>query len=66
MMKHLRKSFYAMSDEIRLKILAHLYRYKKLCVCQIQPIFGISQPNLSFHLRILRDANLVNTEQKGK
>jgi ArsR family transcriptional regulator len=65
-LESLRLSYYAMSDEIRLKILHLLTKYDELCVCQIQPVFKISQPNLSFHLRILRDANLVKTEKKGK
>jgi len=65
-LEYLRKVYYALSDSIRLMILRILIEYKELCVCQIQPIFKISQPNLSFHLRILRDADLVKTEKRGK
>ena len=65
-LEELRKNYYAMSDEIRLKVLKLLTEHKELCVCQLLPVFGISQPNLSFHLRILRDANLVKTEKRGK
>ena len=65
-LEELRKNYYAMSDEIRLKVLKLLTEYNELCVCQLLPVFGISQPNLSFHLRILRDANLVKTEKRGK
>jgi ArsR family transcriptional regulator len=65
-LENLRKAYYALSDEIRLKIIRLLLEYEELCVCQLQPIFNISQPNLSFHLRILRDAHLVKTTKRGK
>ena len=63
---NLKKFYYALSDEVRLKILKLLYENKKMCVCEIQSFLGISQPNLSFHLKILREANIVKTEKKGK
>ncbi len=65
-LENLRKVYHALSDEIRLKIIRLLLDHKELCVCQLLPIFKISQLNLSFHLRILRDANLVKTEKRGK
>ena len=65
-LEELRKNYYAMSDDIRLRVLKLLTEHDELCVCQLLPVFGISQPNLSFHLRILRDANLVKTEKRGK
>ncbi len=65
-LERLKVSYYALSDETRLRILKVLSEEKELCVCQIQSIFGISQPNLSFHLRILREANMVRTKKRGK
>jgi len=65
-LESLKKIYHALSDEIRLKIIKLLLDHEELCVCQLQPIFKISQPNLSFHLRILRDANLVKAEKRGK
>ena len=62
----LRDIFYALSDDIRLKIIRLLIAHKELCVCQFQEIFNISQPNMSFHLRILKRANLVNSRKEGK
>ena len=62
----LRKVFYALSDEIRLKIVRLLISHSELCVCQFQEIFGISQPNISFHLRVLRDAGLIKSRKEGK
>lgn len=62
----LREIYYALSDDIRLTILKLLLEEGELCVCQIQPILKISQPNLSFHLRVLRDAGLVKWRKEGK
>ena len=62
----IREIFYALSDEIRLKIVRLLIAHKELCVCQLQEVFGISQPNISFHLRILKNAKLVKSRREGK
>ena len=62
----LRKVFYALSDEIRLKIVRLLISHSELCVCQFQEIFGISQPNISFHLRVLKDAGLIKSRKERK
>jgi ArsR family transcriptional regulator len=61
----LRDIFYALSDKIRLEIIRLLIDNGEMCVCKFQEIFKISQPNLSFHLGILRKANLVKTRRKG-
>ena len=61
----LRDVFYALSDKIRLEIIRLLIDNEEMCVCKFQEIFEISQPNLSFHLSILRKASLVKTRKKG-
>ena len=61
----LRDIFYALSDKVRLEIIRLLIDNGEMCVCKFQEIFKISQPNLSFHLSILRKANLVKTRRKG-
>lgn len=60
-----RELFYALSDKIRLKIIKLLTENEEICVCKFQEIFKLPQPNLSFHLSILRKAKLVNTRKKG-
>lgn len=60
------KVFYALSDPIRLSIVKSLLEHEELCVCQITQAFGLSQPNASFHLRILKEASLVLWEKRGK
>ena len=61
----LRDIFYALSDKVRLEIISLLIDNGEMCVCKFQEIFKISQPNLSFHLGILRKSGLVTTRRKG-
>ncbi|WP_293444964.1 metalloregulator ArsR/SmtB family transcription factor [Persephonella sp.] len=63
---NIREVFYALSDDIRLKIVRILIENEEVCVCQFQEIFGLSQPNVSFHLRILKKAGLVKSRKEGK
>ena len=62
----IREVFYALSDEIRLKIVRLLIAHQELCVCQFQEIFNVSQPHISFHLGVLKKAGLVNSRKEGK
>ena len=45
----------AAADGTRVKILKMLQQ-RKLCVCEMQAVLGISQPSVSRHLRLLEDA----------
>lgn len=55
----------AMSHPKRLEIV-HLLRGQELSVTQIQDMLDLPQANLSQHLQILRQANIVETKRKGK
>lgn len=55
----------ALGDETRLRVI-ELLRGGELCVCDIQAGIGISQSLLSFHLRVLRDAELVTDRRAGR
>ena len=57
--------FHALSDKIRLQVL-DLLRTKELCVCELTDILNIPQSKLSFHLKTLRETNLVNSRQQGR
>jgi ArsR family transcriptional regulator, arsenate/arsenite/antimonite-responsive transcriptional repressor len=59
------KGFQALSDTLRMQVL-ELLSSRELCVCEITEILDIPQSKLSFHLKTLREANLVNTRQQGK
>jgi ArsR family transcriptional regulator len=54
----------ALSDPNRVKIVKIL-QHRPLCVCEIQSALGISQPNVSNHLRILENAGLVEYYKEG-
>jgi DNA-binding transcriptional ArsR family regulator len=58
--------FKALADPHRLTILATLARAKdEVCVCDFTSGLPLNQPTVSHHLRILRDAALVNCERRG-
>ena len=56
----------ALSDPIRVQVVDVLRRHAgKVCVCELVPLFDISQPTLSHHLKKLRDADIVGVERRG-
>lgn len=57
--------FRALSDPLRLQIL-ELLRSQELCVCELCEQLDVSQSKLSFHLKNLKDANLLNSRQQGR
>jgi ArsR family transcriptional regulator, arsenate/arsenite/antimonite-responsive transcriptional repressor len=59
--------FKALGDETRLNILGFLLaKGDALCVCHIEDhVKELSQPTISHHLRLLREAGLVTAERKG-
>ena len=56
--------FKAMSDETRLKIIDML-SCDELCACDILEEFAITQPTLSYHMKILTESGLVNARKDG-
>lgn len=56
--------FRALADPFRLKILA-LLAVQPLCVCVIRSVLEISDSRLSYHLSILKKADLIAGEQSG-
>lgn len=57
--------FHALSEPLRLQVL-ELLKQQELCVCELCDRLGTSQSKLSFHLKVLKDAQLVRTRQDGK
>jgi ArsR family transcriptional regulator, arsenate/arsenite/antimonite-responsive transcriptional repressor len=56
----------ALADPTRLRILSLLSRHEgEVCVFEIVESFTLEQPTISHHLRILRDAGLVDCRKKG-
>lgn len=56
----------AVSDPTRLRMLDLLAgQPEPLCVCDITPQFPQNQPTISHHLKLLRDAGLIETARRG-
>ena len=64
-MKSLERSFKALSDETRLKILGLVLRNGPMCVCEVERILQITQSKASRHLRYMRDAGLLEDSREG-
>ena len=57
--------FHALSDATRLVVLDML-RDGERCVCELQDQIDIAQSRLSFHLKVLKDAGLVDDRKEGR
>lgn len=56
----------AVGDPTRLRMLDLLAQQPEpLCVCDITPHFPQNQPTISHHLKLLREAGLIETERRG-
>ena len=56
----------ALADPTRLRILSVLSRHGgEVCVFELVECFTLEQPTISHHLRIMRDAGLVDCRKKG-
>ena len=54
-----------LSDTNRLRILNLLYE-RELCVCELEYLLGISQSNLSKHLRLMSNAGFLEGRRENK
>jgi len=64
-MKKIAEFYKALGDEVRLKIL-HMLTEREMCVCEIIDRLDMSQPAVSHHLKILRQAGVVTDTRDGK
>lgn len=56
--------FAALSDPARLRILELLDQHE-ICVCELAPKLKLSQPTVSYHVRLLSEAGFVTTRKEG-
>lgn len=63
----LARMFKALSDPVRLRLLSLIASHEggEACVCDLTGPFDVSQPTISHHLKVLRDAGLVGSERRG-
>jgi ArsR family transcriptional regulator len=56
----------ALGDPVRLQIVDVLHHHAGcICVCEINDLFDLSQATISHHLKVLRDAGIVDSEKRG-
>ena len=56
----------ALGDPVRLQLVDVLRKHAgKVCVCELVPLFDLSQPTVSHHLKVLREAGIVDSERQG-
>jgi ArsR family transcriptional regulator, arsenate/arsenite/antimonite-responsive transcriptional repressor len=57
--------FKALADPTRVAIVNQLSAADEVCVCNLTETFELSQPTISHHLKILREAGLVESTRRG-
>jgi ArsR family transcriptional regulator len=57
--------FKALADPTRVAIVNRLAATQECCVCDLTGAFELSQPTISHHLRLLREAGLVEASRRG-
>lgn len=63
----LARMFKALGDPVRLRLVSMVASHDggEACVCDLTPAFELSQPTISHHLRVLREAGLLECERRG-
>ncbi|MET9131920.1 ArsR/SmtB family transcription factor [Streptomyces antibioticus] len=64
----LAKVFKALGDPVRLRLMSMIAsrgQGGEVCVCELTPAFELSQPTISHHLKLLRQAGLIDCERRG-
>jgi ArsR family transcriptional regulator len=57
--------FKALADPARVAIVNRLAAADEVCVCDLNTAFDLAQPTISHHLKVLRDAGLVDSTRRG-
>ena len=55
----------AIADPVRLRLMSLIAANDETCVCELTGEFEVSQPTISHHLRVLREAGWVDSERRG-
>jgi len=64
-MRQLISVFKAVADENRLRILKMLEK-RRMCVCELAAVLGITRPSVSRHLSLMKSAGLVKNRRNGQ
>jgi ArsR family transcriptional regulator len=59
--------FKALGDPVRLRLLSLIGAHQggEVCVCDLTTAFDLTQPTISHHLRVLREAGIIASERRG-
>ena len=59
--------FKALGDPVRLRLLSLIGAHQggEVCVCELTDAFNLTQPTISHHLKVLREAGLITSERRG-
>jgi ArsR family transcriptional regulator len=57
--------FKALGDPVRLRMLSIIASAESTCVCDLTALFDLTGPTISHHLRVLREAGLIDSERRG-
>jgi ArsR family transcriptional regulator len=59
--------FKALGDPVRLRLLSLIGAHQggEVCVCDLTTAFNLTQPTISHHLKVLREAGIITSERRG-
>jgi ArsR family transcriptional regulator len=57
--------FKALGDPVRLRLMSMIASVAEACVCDLTGAFDVSGPTISHHLKVLREAGLIEGERRG-
>ncbi|MFG1683212.1 ArsR/SmtB family transcription factor [Nonomuraea sp. NPDC049269] len=68
----LARVFKALGDPIRLRLLSLIGAHEGgrqagegVCVCELTGAFAVTAPTISHHLKVLREAGLIDSQRRG-
>jgi ArsR family transcriptional regulator len=63
----LARVFRALGDPVRLRLVSLIGAHQggEACVCDLNAAFRLSQPTISHHLKVLREAGIIDSERRG-
>ena len=59
--------FKALGDPVRLRLVSLIGAHQggEVCVCDLTTAFALTQPTISHHLKVLREAGIIDSERRG-
>ena len=59
--------FKALGDPVRLRLVSLIGAHQggEVCVCELNAAFSLTQPTISHHLKVLREAGIIDSQRRG-